>query len=465
MFRIINEECRDAMAALPPDSIQCIVTDPPYGLSDPPDPVALMTAWVNGQDYHHSKKGFMGKEWDSFVPQPAIWKEALRVLKPGGYALVFAGSRTQDWMAMSLRFAGFEIVDTIMWVYAQGMPKSHNISKAIGRRKHPTLKQENVAISDAGHFHGSSGSCEERDITGAGSDEAARWEGWGTQLKPAYEPILVCRKPIKGTFAKNVMAHGVGGMHIDACRIAVDPKADATQMRTMNRGQRHSDQNDQEWGFSKGSGDQPQVIRQDGRWPANLAHDGSDAVLALFPESAGQQAAARTEGDKKSVHTFGNFGPRVAFAPRGDFGSSARFFFCAKPSTKERHLGMDNPGAQFKRGSTLRLAERVGDDKRGNHHPTVKPIKLMRWLVRLVCPKGGTVLDMFCGSGTTGFAAIEESFDFIGIEREPVYARISNARCSYAEQLMTGVAAQKKKYRKARRATGKFFKGDQLPLF
>lgn len=416
-----------------PDSIDCIVTDPPYGLSEAPDPAAVMSAWILGNPFVHGKRGFMNNEWDSFVPPPSTWKSALRVLKPGGYALVFAGSRTQDWMSMSLRFAGFEIVDTIMWVYAQGMPKSLNIGKALSK-------------SD---MHA----------------EAEQWDGWGTQLKPAYEPILVCRKPMKKSFAKNVSEHGVGGLNIDGCRVDLDADADAGQLRTMMRGARAHDLNEQTWGYTKNGGDQPQVVRPEGRWPANFAHDGSKSVLELFPQSDGAKASVtgnEPSSLKGAVNTF-NLMHRHQSAARFDSGSAARFFFCAKASSKERHLGLENPGTQLKHGSVLRDVENL--DKKGNHHPTIKPIKLMRWLVRLVCPRGGTVLDMYCGSGSTGFAAIEEGFDFIGIEREKKYAAISKARCSYALQRLTGEESGRKKYRKARRAAGKFFKGDQIPLF
>lgn len=398
-FSIIHSDCIDALSSMQSSSMDAIVTDPPYGLSESPDPVKVMQAWCNGEDYHHQKKGFMGAAWDAFVPQPRVWKEALRVLKPGGYALVFAGSRTQDWMAMSLRFAGFEVVDTIMWVYAQGMPKSHNIGKAVRRL----------------------------------SEHGAEWDGWGTQLKPAYEPILVCRKPFKGTFAANVIKHGVGGINIDACRVPIDSMLDESQLRHMNRGQRGADQNGQQWGFSKTSGDTPPVVRPDGRWPANFVHDGSEAVLDLFPDSNGQQGAER-------------------------------FFFCAKPSSKERHYGMEHPGKRFTHGATLRKMESA--EKRGNHHPTVKPIALMRWLVRLVCPAGGQVLDLYCGSGTTGIAAIQEGFGFVGIEREADFASISKARCSYAWQRRTGEKSERQKRRDTARKSGKFRyrQGDQMQL-
>lgn len=475
--RVIHGRCEEALRDIQDSSIECIVTDPPYGLSESPDPLEVMKAWVSGEDYHHRKPGFMNAEWDAFVPQPSAWKEALRVLKPGGYALVFAGSRTQDWMAMSLRVAGFEVVDTIMWVYAQGMPKSHNISKAIDklvgaeRQRIPTGDPVSRMVPGwsqvkTGSWIKDAKSQYQPGIEIPGSEDAAKWNGWGTQLKPAYEPILVCRKPIEKTFAKNVLKHGVGGINIDACRIPVDAAADASQLRVMNRGARAGDSNDQAWGYSKGGGDQPPVVRPEGRWPANLAHDGSDEVLDQFPGAPGAKAdvtGCEPSCAKQGVNTFNPMDRRHFSPARGDAGSAARFFFCAKPSSKERHLGMDHPGVRFPHGSTLRNIEDA--EKRGNHHPTLKPIKLMRWLVRLVCPPGGTVLDMYCGSGTTGFAAIEEGFSFIGIERDAKYASIATARCAYAEQMMSGLPSKRKQRRRAARKAGRFLKGDQIPLF
>ncbi len=472
-YTIHHGESLKILSSLPEDSVDSIVTDPPYGLSAPPDPLQVMSAWVKGEEYQHKKRGFMGHKWDAFVPGPSYWKEALRVLKPGGYGLVFAGSRTQDWMSMSLRFAGFEVVDTIMWVYSQGMPKSLNISKAIdkhlgakrqviGRRQHPTLKSGSIERKDAGHFHGGNSSREEWDITAPATEQAMEWDGWGTQLKPSYEPILLVRKPFKGTFAKNVLRHGVGGLHIDACRVPIDTRADASQLRTMNRSARGADINGQQWGFSKSGGDQPPVVRPNGRWPGNLVHDGSDEVLGAFPDAIGQKSDINDTGrERNSTGRFNDMGPPRPHNARHDVDLSAgRFFYCAKPSTRERHLGLDHPGAQFKHGSTLRSIE--NSDLKGNTHPTLKPIALMEWLVKMITPKGGVILDLFCGSGTTGMAAIKNGFRFIGIDKEIGYVRIAHARCAYAYQLLTGTPSKraiaktkpKKRYRR----------GDQMVL-
>lgn len=368
-FSIEQGDCLDILRSVESNSFDSIVTDPPYGLSREPDPIAVMSAWCKNESYHHKARGFMGNEWDAFVPQPEYWKEALRVLKPGGYALVFAGSRTQDWMTMSLRFAGFEIVDTIMWVYSQGMPKSHNISKAI-------------------------------DKMAPATGEASQWEGWGTQLKPSYEPILLCRKPCDGTFAKNVLKHGVGGINIDACRVHA---ADAVERKYSTK--RHAPGSDvSKQGKWKSDVSFDGVLKA-GRWPANFLHDGSDEVVANFPITGGKESAAR-------------------------------FFYCAKPSPSERHWGTGHISAGvLKRGSTLRQIERaVARSAEGNTHPTIKPIKLMTWLCKLITPPGGDILDLFCGSGTTGISALQGGFNFKGIELSANHASVARSRCNHALQ-------------------------------
>ena len=300
------------------DSVDSIVTDPPYGLS------------------------FMGKRWDYDVPSAEIWAECLRVLKPGGHLLAFAGTRTQHRMAVRIEDAGFEIRDLIAWVYGSGFPKSHN----------------------------------------------GPWGG--TALKPALEPITVARKPLIGTVAENVLAHGTGGLNIDGCRVAgvVQSGAGATGFGSRDDG------------YELGTGRQYQTA---GRWPANLIHDGSDEVTGLFPvtTSGGGDKASISASDNRSMS--GKNYPR----PRGsvvapDTGSAARFFYVAKASRSDR-----------------------GE---GNRHPTVKPTDLMRYLCRLVTPPGGLVLDPFAGSGSTGKAAVLEGFRFVGIEREAEYVEIARAR-------------------------------------
>ena len=384
-------DCLDALREMPDGSIDSIVTDPPYGLS------------------------FMGKRWDYDVPSVEIWAECLRVLKPGGYLLAFAGTRTQHRMAARIEDAGFEIRDMIAWVYGSGFPKSLDVSKAIdkaagieredkfegafSRRAGPTGNKK-CDVCGKWLVSGSPCKCprpQDEPIT-----EAARqWQGWGTALKPALEPITVARKPLAGTVAANVLAHGTGALNIDGCRVGW-PDGKVPEIGTPG------------WGgpakkLTAVPGQEGETVERSqpnsaGRWPANLIHDGSDEVLAAFPQAPGQLAKAAEGGDRrKSQNTYGAMarGSRGA-SPRADAGSAARFFYCAKASKKDR-----------------------GE---GNAHPTVKPTELMRYLLRLVTPPGGVVLDPFMGSGSTGKAAMLEGFRFIGCELSPEYAEIAKRR-------------------------------------
>jgi len=292
-------DCIDVLATLEDNSVDSVVTDPPYGMS------------------------FMGKKWDYDVPSVAIWGQCLRILKPGGYLLAFAGTRTQHRMAVRIEDAGFEIRDMIAWVYGSGFPKSHNLK--------------------------------------------GDWQGWGTALKPALEPITMARKPIIGTVADNVLAHGTGALNVDGCRIAANGEEfGSLPNRAWNTGGKTYAQS----AHNHRDGSNAEAVaklKQLGRWPANLVHDGSDEVIGLL-------------------------------------NGAARFFYCAKASKSDR-------------GSE-------------NVHPTVKPTDLMRYLCRLVTPPGGVVLDPFMGSGSTGKAAMLEGFRFIGIERDPEYHKIAQARIS-----------------------------------
>jgi len=349
-FTLEIGDCLAVLKTMAENSVDSVVTDPPYGLS------------------------FMGKQWDYDVPGTDVWAECLRVLKPGGYLLAFAGTRTQHRMAVRIEDAGFEIRDMIAWVYGSGFPKSHN------------------------------------------------GEWGGTALKPALEPVTVARKPLEGTVEANWREHGTGALNIDGCRVAGEvPRT--TQGQSSRAGEVYgADQRDR------------RVFEPHdaGRWPANLIHDGSDEVLAGFPQAPGQQGPiSSTAPSAKTSNVYGamrcegeasanseNVGA-VGFkmrpgARRLDEGSAARFFYCAKAAKKDR-----------------------GD---GNHHPTVKPTDLMRYLCRLVTPVGGLVLDPFMGSGSTGKAAVLEGFRFVGIEREPDYVEIANARIrgvEFAESLPT----------------------------
>jgi hypothetical protein len=373
-----------------------VVTDPPYGLA------------------------FMGKKWDYDVPSVEVWAECLRVLKPGGHLLAFAGTRTQHRMAVRIEDAGFEIRDMIAWVYGSGFPKSLDVSKAIdkaagaerevvGSRK--LTGTARIIGGQGGATAGRSADAydegETRDtlaITAPATPEAQQWAGWGTALKPALEPITLARKPLEGTVAANVLAHGTGGLNIDGCRVehvtveggnlALNPHLRAH----INGGN---------GGNIIAHEDERRVVtpHASGRWPANLIHDGSDEVVRLFPQtgiSAGGKGNATQQAGAKTSYGWSRGEDWGGAGGYGDSGSAARFFYCAKTSKRER-----------------------GE---GNNHPTVKPIALMSYLCHLVTPPKGTVLDPFMGSGSTGIAAKLEGFTFIGVEREPAYYTIAQSR-------------------------------------
>lgn len=335
----------------------------------------------------------MGHKWDYQVPTIEQWAECLRILKPGGHLLAFGGSRTYHRLVINVEDAGFEIRDQILWVYGSGFPKSHNLD---------------------GEF-----------------------EGWGTALKPAHEPIVMARKPFKQTIAKNVAEHGTGALNIRACRIATEEDL------VGGRGSLLSHQRDD----TLPSGNfEPSP---DGRWPANLMHDGSDEVVGLFPAKAG--AAAPVKGTEPSAASTGHvmgMRQRVATHHHGDSGSAARFFYSAKTTPKERDEGMERFTAFTatemtggrKEGSAGLNDPRAGAGRKNgakNNHPTVKPISLMKYLCRLVTPPGGIVLDPFMGSGSTGRAAIEEGFGFIGIDLDPDHVVTASARIGYSYKQMS----------------------------
>ncbi|MBF8679894.1 DNA-methyltransferase [Pseudomonas fulva] len=356
-------DCIEAMRAMPDNSVDSIVTDPPYGLR------------------------FMGKRWDYDVPGVDTWVECLRLLKPGGHLLAFAGTRTQHRMAVRIEDAGFEIRDMIAWVYGSGFPKSHNLD--------------------------------------------GDWQGWGTALKPALEPITVARKPLAGTVAANVLVHGTGALNIDACRVTPTGESrDRSEEESQDK--RYANSGSTNFAAKPGvRGGDPL-----GRWPANLVHDGSDLVLASFPDAAGQQGDLKGHSkDRTSKGIFGDMkAARDAFA-RGDSGSAARFFYCAKASRADRNDGLHSDGQPAVAAhATMQEREQADWPRRnGNHHPTVKPTDLMAYLCRLVTPAGGIVLDPFMGSGSTGKAAMREGFQFIGCELDPEYLAIAKARIEYEQ--------------------------------
>lgn len=359
-----------------------VVTDPPYGLA------------------------FMGKKWDYDVPQVDLWKEVYRVLKPGGHILSFAGSRTYHRMAVNIEDAGFEIRDMLGWLYGSGFPKSHNIGKAVDKIQ--GNKREVIGVSTGKGYSSQQEKNKEQGFRpykdGLPHEKADRtltkgnseWEGWGTALKPAHEPIVMARKPFNTSVAENVLTHGTGGINIDECRIPYKSKDDMEIRTNLERDvNKLGDGN-----FVGGKYSQPV---ESGRFPANIIHDGSEEVLEVFEESS-------------------------------------RFFYCAKASKAERNMGLDELSTKQTTGGGGGIGNylddvnsasgKYGSEKapQKNYHPTVKPIKLMEYLVRLVTPKEGIVLEPFAGSGTTLIACKQQGFNYIGIEREQEYCDIAEAR-------------------------------------
>jgi site-specific DNA-methyltransferase (adenine-specific) len=372
---ILHGDCRDLLPTLEAESVSAIVTDPPYGLSKEPDAAEVLRHWLAGDDYGHRGRGFMGKEWDSFVPGPATWRECFRVLKPGAHLLAFGGTRTYDLLVIALRLAGFEIRDTITWHHATGWPKSLDVSKAIdraaGAEREVVGQNPNGRSVEPLRYGGANARPNLADnppvLTAPATDAARQWEGWGTALKPATEMIVAARKPLIGTVAENVQEYGTGALNIDGSRIE-GPKPDTTRGAGGRNG-RYSE-----------LGAQGRVVDDGrGRWPAN--------VLFSCPcEEEHEPGCPVRELDEQS-------GERTSGA--------SRFYFVAKPSPSER-----------------------GE----SHHPTMKPVTLLRYLVRLVTPPGGVVLDPFAGSGTTCVAAQEEGFSWIAIEREAEYVELIRRR-------------------------------------
>lgn len=390
---IINLDCLLGMrTCLADNSVDAVVTDPPYGLSKEPDMMEVMKHWMNGDDYIHTGGGFMGKSWDSFVPGPSIWKEVFRVLKPGGHLLAFFGSRTYDLGTLAIRLAGFEIRDQIMWVYGSGFPKSLDVSKAID--KAAGAERDVIATGKSGktagyQLLGDSGiKGGSYDITAPSTNEAKQWSGWGTALKPAHEPICVARKPLSGTVAENVLMHSTGALNIDGCRVPTDEEIKGGSGGLLSHQRDNTDYPQNDW--------QPS---EQGRWPANFVHDGLNAEeWSRFFYCAKASKADRDDGVSLAATSAAEMVDRDADS-----------------------AGMNSPRAGAGRTSGAR-----------NDHPTVKPTALMQWLVRLVTPPGGTVLDPFTGSGSTGKACMLEGFEFIGFEMDPHYCEIAEQRIAKA---------------------------------
>lgn len=410
-MNLLLGDCLEQMKTLHDNSVDSIVTDPPYGLS------------------------FMGKKWDYDVPSVEIWREALRVLKPGGHLLSFGGTRTYHRMVVNIEDAGFEIRDQVMWIYGSGFPKSTDVSKRIDKEagaerkvvgfnsNHRTLKETNWMV---GEPHSGDGS-----ITDPSTDAAKNWQGWGSALKPANEPICVARKPLeKGlTLAANVLKYGTGAINVDASRISPESDEALTELNRPNKrpGAGAS-------GFMTSTG--REFTPSQGRWPANIIFD--EEAAAILDEQSGITTSSgntNSKGGFNKDYVGGNsdHSNKVTTTLDRGSGGASRFFYVAKASKSERNAGLEGmpkksapkfDGGDFIRGND----NNAKDQTSSNFHPTVKPIKLMQYLIKLVTPPNGTILDPFMGSGSTGVAAKSLGFEFIGCEMSPEYFEIASKR-------------------------------------
>ena len=417
MINLLHGDCLEQMKTLPENSVDAIVTDPPYGIS------------------------FMAKKWDYDVPSVEVWKEAMRVLKPGGHALIACGTRTQHRMVVNIEDAGFEIRDVVSWIYGSGFPKSLNISKAIdkaagaerevvGEKTTPDGKPYSARTpNSSGEYNGE---CQhnslagktkhDNNITAPATKAAKQWDGFGTALKPAVEFFTLCRKPLsESTVAKNVLKWGTGGINIDGCRVEGEPwKAHVGEGLAKTKF------------FTNGECTvYEKKPHAQGRFPANLIHDGSQEVLDLFPET--KSGAVKKHHERHTVGGNGNTHGKMAgvVGPERDAsqGSAARFFYCAKASKKDRNEGCDGLDAkEWINGACVANRNIRPNNPNTNNHPTVKPTALMQYLCRLITPPQGIVLDPFMGSGSTGKAAVKEGFSFVGCELNADYFEIAKAR-------------------------------------
>jgi site-specific DNA-methyltransferase (adenine-specific) len=500
---VVNFDNLYILKTYPDNYFDAVVTDPPYGLGKEPNAAELMQDWIEF-GYHEVKgTGFMGKEWDAFVPQPVFWKEVFRVLKHGGHVLSFFGTRTYDWGVMSMRFAGFEVRDCIQWLYGSGFPKSHNIGKAIDKMdgNDREVIEGRQSASSLGNKKTMDGGIANKNYKFTKGN--SEWEGWGTALKPANEPIVLARKPLeKGlSVAENILKWGVGGINIDSSRIGFKDDADYKESTQKNQ---HADFGTKPMTNNNVYGDysmvQPKNYEPTGRFPANiiLTHHpececkGTKKVKSHNPDNKCNNVGFNPSGDKlygkgngitnnkgyaengeetiedwechsdcpirildeqsgvsksgkNAVRTSDGFnenayGKGIGVkagqnnGEYGDKGGASRFFYVAKASKSERNKGLDGFETKQTTGGGGTYNEEAGA-KYGsikaegkNFHPTVKPIKLMQYLVKMVTPPNGIVLDPFCGSGTTGIACKIEGFDFLGIEQDAEYFKIAKAR-------------------------------------
>ena len=417
---VYNGDCLEVMETIDKCSVDSVVTDPPYHLTSivkrfGKEDSAPAQFGTDGA-FARASKGFMGKEWDGgdIAFQANTWRKCYELLKPGGHLIAFSGSRTYHRMAVAIEDAGFEIRDQCIWLYGSGFPKSHNIG-----------------------------------------------DGWGTALKPAHEPMVLARKPLsEKSVSDNVMKHGTGAINIDGCRIEGDVKHPDTMPDFRDQGEqskaaigvdklsfgqtsnakrkkvvRKARTADGVWTDNnsgmKSEGSEYADADPRGRWPSNIMHDGSEQVQSIFPETSSTEVSRQRT--HKGIWSAGELSETEQLMPAyGDQGNASRYFYCAKTSKDERNFGLHGrKSGQYSsdgRAKEIENAYQRNKSVSANTHPTVKPVELMRYLVRLVTPKGGLVLDPFMGSGSTGMGAREEDFRFVGIEKEEEYYEIAKAR-------------------------------------
>ena len=474
--KILQGDCLEVMKGFPDNTFDTIITDPPYGLGfmgkqwDTFDKNQFGKAGEEGQNDLKVKKNFNilpRYKTDGLYDFTKNWaKECLRVLKPGGTALIFAGSRTQHKIACGVEDAGFILKDCIMWLYGSGFPKATDISlqfdkdacvkqlaEKLGRK--PTKEEFKKEWKEfrkvvgkgasqpakSGHFGGETGehinySDEGRfspDVTAPKTPEAILWNGWKSHgLKPAYEPILVCLKPNEGSYANNALKWGVAGLNIDGGRIGTNDNLNGGIYSGKGKCKTVADH---QWGFQKRDG---QYKQPTGRFPANIIHDGSEEVVSKFPNTGTSYRPNSRRGKVKSdIYMDGlvRDGYPTALGV-DDSGSASRFFYCAKASKAERNRGcegLDIPEYRWKNGG---ICQQIKGQK-GNCHPTVKPLSLMKYLCTITkTPTGGIVLDPFCGSGTTLMACKGTGRDYIGIEKDKEYVEIARRRISAIPELL-----------------------------
>jgi site-specific DNA-methyltransferase (adenine-specific) len=412
MNKIIQGDCLEELKKLPDNSVDTLITDPPYGLS------------------------FMGKKWDYDVPSVEVWKEVLRVLKPGATALIFAGSRTQHRMACNVEDAGFELRDCIMWIYGSGFPKSFNIGKGVdkiqGNEREVTGSEQKAKPT----FHSQNVGGEIKEIDNIEITKGTSpFEGYGTQLKPAYEPIIVAMKPNDGNFVNNALKWGVAGLNIDAGRIGT-----ATETHSK------SSESAKGKGIFGEFGEVKTEIKDYGRFPANVIFD--EEAGKVLDEQSGISKSKASSNEKlepnylNKVYGNGMGGLVTKDNQHNDKGGASRFFYCAKASKGERNDGCEELEEKYttEQNKWTENDYRKGEGEKTvnptkNNHPTVKPLKLMEYLCKITrTPTGGIVLDPFAGSGTTGVACKNTNRNYILIEREKEYIEIINARLNSVKQ-------------------------------